>query len=107
MAEEYIKRSELIKKVEQEAEAMSEPYKSTFAAMVDWQSAKVVPVNDVVPVRRGKWECDSDGIPKCSCCEKTALQRILLRFQKPEYVSHFVLSNFCPNCGADMRMDGE
>ena len=92
---EYIKRSELIKKAEQEAEAMSEPYKSTFAAMVDWLSAKVVPVNDVAPVRRGKKIPDGTDAAycewfKCSVCDDMWL------------TEH---SNFCPNCGA--RMDGE
>lgn len=96
MLNEYIKREDvLLLAREYYTPALRE-------SAVPVKAIKNIPAEDVVPVRRGKWECDSDGILKCSCCEETALQRILLRFPKPEYVSHFVLSNFCPNCGADM-----
>ena len=50
-----------------------------------------VPAADVKPVVRGKWifdDFDGDGFDyQCPCCSMYA--------KKP--------SNFCPNCGADMR----
>ena len=48
------------------------------------------PAADVRPVRRGKWIDHQEGrwiYAKCSECETV----------------HDVRSNFCPNCGADMR----
>ena len=49
-----------------------------------------IPAADVRPVRRGKWidhQEDRWIYAKCSECETV----------------HDVRSNFCPNCGADMR----
>ena len=51
---------------------------------------------------KGKWTYDSDGLPICSACGELALQRILLRFRSQEYYSQFVLSKYCPHCGAQM-----
>mgnify|MGYP003308136173 CR=1 FL=1 len=60
---------------------------------------------DVVEVKHGKWEHDTDSLPRCSNCDEIALQRIMLHFPANQYFSQFVHSNFCPHCGA--RMDGE
>lgn len=50
-----------------------------------------IPVADVRPVKRGKWifdDFDGDGYDyQCLCCSRYT--------KKP--------SNYCPNCGADMR----
>ena len=49
-----------------------------------------IPAADVRPVKRGKWIDHQEGCwiyAKCSECETV----------------HDVRSNFCPNCGADMR----
>ena len=62
------------------------------------------PAADVQPVKHGRWILNSDRIPVCSVCEEIALQKILLRFPTPEYYSKFVLSDYCPYCGA--KMDG-
>ena len=56
-------------------------------------------------LEQGEWLQSSDGVPTCSACDGIALQQILLRFPTPEYYSKFVLSKYCPHCGA--RMDGE
>ena len=52
---------------------------------------------DAVPVRRGRWvmiEGELAFWDKCSECGKKILHRT------PYY-------DFCPNCGANMRKDGE
>ena len=58
-----------------------------------------IPAADVVPVKHGEWlddvaYYDEDGCPcivtRCNQCGEA----------NP-------VSNFCPNCGADMREDGE
>ena len=61
---------------------------------------KAFPASDVQPVKHGRWLLNSDRIPVCSVCDGIALQKILLRFPTPEYYSKFVLSNYCPHCGA-------
>ena len=51
---------------------------------------------DVKPVVRGEWIKKDDGVCwwwECSNCGERPLRR---------YKTD-VLSNFCPNCGADMR----
>lgn len=44
---------------------------------------------DVQPIRHGRWINDGDCM-LCSCCNYA-------------YNSWFMGSNYCPNCGADMR----
>lgn len=50
---------------------------------------------DAVPVRHGRWTDKSGGIEGawnyCSVCGEQAID----------------LYDFCPNCGADMRKDGD
>lgn len=56
-----------------------------------------MPTVDAVPVRHGRWvmmEGELAFWDKCSECGKKILHRT------PYY-------DFCPNCGADMRKDGE
>ena len=53
-----------------------------------------IPAADVRPVRRGKWIDHQEGrwiYAKCSVCGTV----------------HDVKSNFCPNCGADMRGESD
>ena len=50
-----------------------------------------LPTADVQPVKRGRWINNGDCLI-CSCC-KTA------------YNSWFTGSNYCSECGADMRGD--
>lgn len=48
------------------------------------------PAADVKPVLRARWEICSDGYyPYCSNCKEEPQGR--------------VMTDFCPNCGADMR----
>ena len=60
------------------------------------------PEADVAEVRHGRWEYDSDGIPHCSECEAIALQRHKLYPKEKISDVPFVLSRFCPECGAKM-----
>ena len=50
------------------------------------------PAADVVERKRGKWYWAEDGHCKCSVCGQYATVKRLV-----------VKTNFCPNCGADMR----
>lgn len=42
--------------------------------------------------KKGEWIIDEYGIHHCPFCKA---------------INETVYQNFCPNCGADMRMDGE
>ncbi len=59
---------------------------------------------DAVPVKRGRWEADSDGLPVCSVCDEVAMQRLhcdtLHRAWR--YDVRLVKTPYCPNCGAKM-----
>ena len=52
----------------------------------------------IEPRAKGHWVTAKGGGCYCSECEEYALDRTDGR-----YVSVSVMSNFCPNCGADMR----
>lgn len=49
-----------------------------------------LPVAEVAPIRKGKWQFAGDGIVACSACEETYEAKLLPR-------------NYCPNCGTKMR----
>lgn len=70
-------------------------------AFTDTMSLAIGMVNDLPPARserkKGKWVRDEFG-SKCSCCGLYAYRD---KFEKPWE------SNFCPNCGADMREEGK
>lgn len=64
------------------------------------KDAKSIPAADVRPVKRGKWINDHNGKYSssgdnyfCSACKDPSLRA----FGKP------ARTNYCPNCGADMR----
>ena len=50
---------------------------------------------DVAPVRHGRWYWAKDGHCKCSVCEQYATVKRLV-----------VKTNYCPNCGAKMDLEG-
>lgn len=100
MADEYIKREDAIAEVSWYLDEFCE---CDYALRPLRGAMKRLPSKDVQPVVHGEWICDSDRIPRCSECDEIALQRIILKFPTKEYYSQFVLSNFCPRCGA--RMD--
>ena len=62
------------------------------------QSIKQTPTADVVEVKHGMWftldDCANEGV-YCSVCHKKVYKKC--------YAKQKVKSNYCPNCGADMR----
>ena len=83
---------------------------------VDYQRLKDIPAADVRPVVRGMWltqeymygtedqedcwierKAEEGDTAYCSICRKTA---------GIDEAEDYFLSNFCPNCGADMRGEG-
>ena len=91
--DEYIKRGEIRRAYEKLARSYmhGEPY------IADWKFDEMIeelPVADVVPVRHGRWETNSDRPDSliCSVCK--------CGFDMWKHDPH----NFCPNCGA--KMDG-
>lgn len=59
-----------------------------------------IPAADVRPVVRGKWTDMGDFI-SCSVCSATRLKEFETDYGK--VIRLDVRTNFCPNCGADMR----
>jgi hypothetical protein len=65
-----------------------------------------IPAVETVPVKHGRWEADSDGLPVCSVCDEVAMQRLhcdSLHWAW-RYDVRLVKTPYCPNCGA--KMDG-
>ena len=54
---------------------------------------------------QGEWVYDSDNLPVCKECGEIALQRVFAKMPHLIQEVRMVKSNFCPNCGADMRGD--
>ena len=55
------------------------------------------------PQETSEWVLDSDGLPICKKCEEIALQRMFVKMPHLIQDVRMVRSNYCPNCGADMR----
>lgn len=68
----------------------------------DVKSIEAIPAADVKPVKRGRWVNDPDGVPCCSECGECAMQRLHLHLNNKSFDAPFVLTVFCPSCGADM-----
>jgi hypothetical protein len=60
-------------------------------------------INFVKERPQGEWINDSDDLPVCKECGEVALQRVCVKVPQLIQTVHMVRSNFCPNCGADMR----
>lgn len=89
--DEYIKRKEIRKAYEKLARSCmhGEPY------IADWKFDEMIeelPASNVIPVRHGRWETNSDRPDSliCSVCK--------CGFDMWKHDPH----NFCPNCGAKM-----
>lgn len=52
---------------------------------------------------QGEWVLDSDNLPICKECGEVALQRMFIKLPQRIQDVRMVRSNYCPNCGADMR----
>ena len=69
------------------------PYRDEIDAM---------PTADVVEVKQGRWDVDSDNLPICSECGEIALQRVFIKLPHRIQDVRMVKSNYCPFCGARM-----
>ena len=85
---EYIEREKAFDAVFEQFCASSDETEVALNAAIE--EIRAIPAADVRPVLRGNWIDHQEGrwiYAKCSeCC-----------------TVHDVKSNFCPNCGADMR----
>lgn len=97
---EYIEKQAVLDEIDEEIQEFPEcEYALTFAKR--W--IRRIPTADVRPVRRGRWEMDSDNIPHCTECGCVAPQRLFLQVQSLACTTQFIMSNFCLDCGSDMR----
>lgn len=78
-----------------------EPYFVALAEVSD--RIEELPAADVRENVRCEWETDSDNLPFCPNCGEIALQRVFVKVPQLIQDVRMVRSNFCPNCGADMR----
>ena len=101
---DYIKRSYLRKMAMLE---MAYTMETETDAAVVLRMIEDAPAADVAPVRHGRWELENEswGQMQCSVCKKQAL----LEESKDDTgkVLLYVTSEFCPNCGALMDLEGE
>ena len=80
----------------------NEPYKGVLKRILIQ-----APAADVMPVRHGRWIVNKEDVEggnylfryRCSECKEQP------HFDKDKY--KFILSSYCPNCGAKMEGDGE
>lgn len=74
------------------------PERYTGEGIVYVEDIDNAPTVEAVEVKHGRWEKASETMPiyRCSVCKERNL------FKNGDNV----LSNYCPNCGADMRGDG-
>lgn len=89
----YINADALIEKARHEAKGLDV---KNFDILVEWLVDKT-PLADVRENVRGEWIYGEDGI-YCSRCKALVAETNL---------EYFCKHNFCPNCGADMRGEGE
>ena len=101
---EYIERDKLIAFLDanhDENDWMVNQYNADW--ICSWIDSQ--PTADVVEVKHGRWETDKEDIEwgnalkrkYCANCKKRP------HFDKEE--RKFILTNYCPNCGAKMRGD--
>ncbi len=98
---EYVEREALMRKIKEIHCADCNSYHGVKcrACWVDdtFGYIESEPAADVVPVRHGRWEWDTEDIYRCSnCAEKSHVKEVMGR---PAW-------EYCPNCGALMR-DGD
>ena len=85
---EYIEREAAIEKTEAFCDVFVTKW--TDEKVLAW--IKNLPAADVAPVVHGEWRWAEDGHCKCTVCGQYAtVKRVVIK------------TNFCPNCGADMR----
>lgn len=85
---EYIEREAVLKEVEPE-------YRPFLA-----QRINAIPAADVRPVKHARW-IDMGDFILCSSCNATRLFELESHYGKAKRLG--VRTNYCPNCGVDMR----
>lgn len=103
--DEYIKREYVI-------DAVLDVYCNTPDINLSCEKFEAVileiPTADVEPVRHGRWEIANDGTHFCSHCgcdAPYAWDDIDRNYINSADDVPDRISNYCPNCGADMRGD--
>lgn len=100
----YIDADALIEQMEADAEHMDDfiAQMMLYASIHDVKHAQTA---DVVERKKGMWNIIQGNIVVCSVCGMNAPQSmtgcLINRHLEPNK------SNFCPNCGADMRKEVE
>lgn len=97
MAKEYIERSEFREVLKKSHEAHANNSREASLLDRDIRLLNEQPAADVVEVKHGEWEkCENDGYEwfQCSRCQNRPLN---------DYNERPVFSDYCPNCGSDMR----
>ena len=97
---EYIEREKAIDRIKPHVKPTTvygEGYMQAIEHAVD--ILELIPAADVQPVKRGHW-IDMGDHEQCSECKATRLKEFQSYYGK---VSRWEKTNFCPNCGADMR----
>lgn len=102
--DKYIKREEAIL-ARPEWRELVDDFSAGFNICIDEYIDRIdeIPAADVVPARHGCWNADKEDVEwgnsliryRCSICKKRP------PFDKEEY--KFILSPYCPNCGAKME----
>ena len=101
----YIDRDKVLKAVEKmdrldkETKTKFEYDKEGFLLLI-----KSAPTEDVQEVKHGKWISTrpSGGYDfYCSCCKEFAIT-----YEDSNYREQYLLTNYCPNCGAKMDLKG-
>lgn len=87
----YIEREALLKQFTSNGALFTYGAKTTAAII---SRINMQPSVDVAPVKHGKWESVGDAEYRCSICKHAPIVDIN---------DNWTLSNFCPNCGTNMK----
>ena len=99
---EYIEREKAFDAVFAQFCASSDETEAALNAAIE--EIRAIPAADVRPVVRGKW-IDMGDFISCSMCNATRLKEFESDYGKAKRLD--ARTNFCPNCGADMREENE
>lgn len=93
MAKEYIKYNQLIEKIDWDNDL------GKWCIYDD--DLDSIPAAEVAPVVHGEWIWADDGYLRCSNCHQKA--PVMTQYQDEPMT---VATDYCPNCGAKMDLEG-